>query len=94
MLSFDARTGMNSPAAKSSEARPSCGCTLEEDENHPPGKKRDDVVDSSLVRVVDVAFNGPKVLSVSALSSTGVRRASSSLGGDGQCWTVPKNGDS
>ncbi|KAG1835238.1 hypothetical protein EV424DRAFT_1283476, partial [Suillus variegatus] len=34
---------MNSPAATSSDVRPSSG-TLGEEENHPPGKKREEVV--------------------------------------------------
>jgi len=43
---------MNSPDATSNEVLvlPSLG-TMGEDENHPPGKKRDEVVDSSLLRV-------------------------------------------
>ncbi|KAG2107099.1 hypothetical protein BD769DRAFT_1366349 [Suillus cothurnatus] len=40
----------NSPAATSSDVRPSSG-TLGEEENHPPGKKREEVVDSSLLRL-------------------------------------------
>jgi hypothetical protein len=40
---------MNSPAATSSDVRPSSG-TLGEEENHPPGKKREEVVDSNLLR--------------------------------------------
>ncbi|KAF9236736.1 hypothetical protein BU15DRAFT_49713 [Melanogaster broomeanus] len=40
----------NSPAATSRDVRPSSGI-LDQDENQPPGKKRDDVVDSTLVRL-------------------------------------------
>jgi hypothetical protein len=48
---------MNSPEATSSEVLVLLASgTVGEDENHPPGKKRDDVVDSSLLR--DVADEG------------------------------------
>ena len=48
---------MNSPDATSSEVLVLLASgTVGEDENHPPGKKRDDVVDSSLLR--DVADEG------------------------------------
>jgi hypothetical protein len=66
---------MNSPAAMSREVRPSCG-DLVDDENHPPGKKRDDVVDVSLVRAVSgedlrVDLSVPFML---PSSSTGAKR--------------------
>jgi hypothetical protein len=49
---------------------------LGKDENHPPGEKREEAVDSSLVRVMaGGTSNVLKVLFGSAFSSTGDRRA-------------------
>jgi hypothetical protein len=80
----DGWMGTNSPDATSSDARP-CG-SLGDEENHPPGKKRDEVVDSSRVRVVagEVVSNRvvPSVPSVLVISSTGAKRGRVGLGTD------------
>lgn len=66
--------GVNSPLAISMEARP-CGLV---GENQPPGKKREEVVDSSLVR--PVAGEGTSSVTVSpALLSSSVRRKETGL---------------
>lgn len=68
-----AGTGMNSPRARSKDVRPSSG-DLVPGENHPPGKNRDEAVDSRRVR-------GGSAESVSlALSSfTAVKRGRAAL---------------
>jgi hypothetical protein len=73
---------MNSPDATSNEVLVLLTSgTVGEDENHPPGKKRDEVVDSSLLR--DVADDGISKLKSgrSELSSSSgeVRRSSDGL---------------
>jgi hypothetical protein len=58
--------GTNSPIASSSDGRPSFWGDFGVDENHPPGKKREEVVDSYRERPVDMAdAAGSTVWSVS-----------------------------
>lgn len=78
-VTFD---GMNSPWAISSEVLPS-STTLEAVENQPPGKNREDVVDSSRERVLgeDTVSLVAGPASSPSTSSTGARRETLSLEG-------------
>jgi len=78
----DLRT--NSPEATSKEVLvlPSWG-TMGEEENHPPGKNRDEVVDSSLLRV-GVAEDSSRLIGetpAAASSSTDGKRSNESVFG-------------
>ena len=67
----------NSPVAISSDVRPSSGSFVEL-ENQPPGKKREEVVDSWRVRAVDGDTSAGAVdetiSTICSFSSTGARR--------------------
>jgi len=75
----DALEGVNSPCAMSKEVLPSSR-TLGAEENHPPGKNREDAVDSSLARGFgDGVPKDVEVVSAPAFSSTGAKRETEGL---------------
>ena len=73
VIGDDALEGVNSPCAMSSEVLPSSR-TLGAEEDHAPGKNREDAVDSSLARGFGGVSKGVEVVSVPAFSSTGTKR--------------------